>query len=142
MANDVTIVVEASLGDTLLKLELAKVAVNDLETPAALGFPSATTRTATVLQSPRNLRNELGNMGDRGPLGSIIRGFGNLAGAMLAPIQLGADMANNFEERRQVGQVRLIGSRVAGRVLRAFSPSVILSAVQSSRVLASTLGTL
>jgi hypothetical protein len=143
MANDVTIVVEASLGDTLLKLELAKVAVNDLEDAGgsagvALGDDSNRNSFSSRL---RNLRNELGNMGDRGPLGSVIRAFGNLGAAMLAPIQFGADMSKTFSGLGSVAAplIGVVSSVGAALVLLAAAIGAVTFA---ATVLATVLGTL
>lgn len=143
MANDVTIVVEASLGDTLLKLELARAAVNDLE---GAGFSAGRTLgddTDRNSFSSRlgNLRRALGNMGDRGPLGMVIRGFGNLAAAMLSPIQMGADFAKNFEQIGTVSQV-LVGG-LASLTIGVTGLAAAFAALAFAAVaLASVLGTL
>jgi hypothetical protein len=136
-------VVEASLGDTLLKLELAKVAVNDLEDAGgsagvALGDDSNRNSFSSRL---RNLRNELGNMGDRGPLGSIIRGFGNLGSSMLAPLQIASDLTSNMGK---VGQSAgaLVGIFASlGTTLAALAAAMFV-VVFAATALADILGTL
>jgi len=143
VANDVTIVVEASLGDTLLKLELAKLAVEDLDhagTMAGHNLGDETNHNSFAYRLGR-LRYALGNIGDRGPIGSIVRGFGNLASAMLAPIQAGADFAKNFEQAGTVGQalIATISSLGIGLVALAAAAMVVVFAAEA---LASILGTL
>ena len=143
MANDVTIVVEASLGDTLLKLELAKAAVNDLEDA---GFSAGRTlgddtNTNSFSRRILNLQQRLGNLGDRGPLGKIVRAFGNLGAAMLEPIQLGADFAQNFERMGTVAQVAV--AAFSSLAIGIVGLSAALTALVAVAIVAtSVLGTL
>ncbi len=143
MANDVTIVVEASLGDTLLKLELAKAAVNDLEDAGFSAGQTLGDDTDRNSFSSRigNLQRKLSNIGDRGPLGKIVRAFGNLGAAMLEPIQLGADFAKNFEQMGSVaeGFIGIVASLGIGLATLA---GVIAAVTFAATALASVLGTL
>src|SRR5437773_1151108 len=62
-----------------------------------LGAPRRQDTSRTSMSSRlRNLETRLGNLGDRGPLGMVIRGFGNLGAAMLEPLSLGSQLGENF----------------------------------------------
>lgn len=143
MANDVSIVVEADLGDTLLKLELAKLAVDDLGEAGSFAGKRIGDDTDRNSFSSRigNLRNALSNMGDRGPLGMVIRGFGNLASAMLGPIDLGFKFAQNFQQMGTVAQglIGVVASLGIGFVGFAATIAVVTFAATA---LATILGTL
>lgn len=143
MANDVTIVVEASLGDTLLKLELAKHAVEDLGDAGSvvgrdLGDESNRNSFASRMG---NLERRLSNLGDRGPLGMIVRAFGNLGAAMVAPVKLGAEFAENFERAGSVAQVA-IGSVAALGIGIAGLSAALAGLAAIAVVAADALGTL
>ena len=87
MANDVEIIVEASLGDTLVKLDLAKHAVNELGDAGsrvghALGDANNQTSFASRLD---RLGKTLSGFRVGGPfgLGAVVSGIVNLAGGAI-----------------------------------------------------------
>lgn len=143
MANDVVIEVEARVGDAIAQMTLTAAAVRALgdagsEASATIGDESD---GRTLSGRLSGLRRSLSNIGDRGPLGTVVRGFGNLASAMLAPLDIGFKFAQNFEQLGTVSQV-LIGSFASLGVGLAGLAAAIGVATFAATALASILGTL
>lgn len=143
MANDVVIEVEARVGDAIAQMTLTAAAVRALgdagsETSSKIGDERDGRSLSGRLSG---LRRTLSNMGDRGPLGMIVRGFGNLASAMLAPIDLGLKFAQNFERIGSVGQA-LLGVLVALPTAFIGLAAAVAAVTFAATALASILGTL
>jgi hypothetical protein len=143
VANDVVIEVEARVGDAIAQMTLTAAAVRALgdagsEASNVIGDDTDHRSLSSRLGL---LRNRLSNIGDRGPLGTVVRGFGNLASAMLAPIDEGFKFAQNFERMGTVAQsfVGVGSSLVIGLAAIASAIAVVTFAAEA---LASIFGTL
>ncbi len=143
MANDITIEVEARVGDALAQLTLTAGAVRMLADEADNAGSSIGDGRDNRTLSGRlsGLRNVLSNMGDRGPLGMVIRGFGNLASAMLGPLDMGMKFAENFQQIGTTGQA-LLGVLVSLPIAFVGVAAAIGAATFAATALASILGTL
>ena len=143
MANDVVIEVEARVGDAIAQMTLTAAAVRalgDEASSASTAIGDDTDRRSLSSRLSR-LRYTLGNLGDRGPLGMVIRGFGNLASAMLAPLDLGVKFASQFEQIGSIGQA-LIGI-ISTVTIGWFGFAAAIAAVTFAATAAATvLGTL
>lgn len=143
MANDVVIEVEARVGDAIAQMTLTAAAVRALGDEASSASAQVGTETDNRTLSGRltGLRRTLGNMGDRGPLGMVVRGFGNLAAAMLAPIDLGLKFAQNFEQLGSVAQA-FIGIGASLSIGLVGLAAAIAAVTFAATALATILGTL
>lgn len=143
MANDVVIEVEARVGDAIAQMTLTAAAVRALGDEASSASSTIGNENDGRTLSGRlgGLRRTLSNMGDRGPLGMVVRGFGNLASAMLAPIDLGFKFAQNFEQMGTVAQgfIGVVASLGIGLVGLA---ATIAAVTFAATALATILGTL
>lgn len=143
MANDVVIEVEARVGDAIAQMTLTAGAVRMLadEADNAGGVIGDSTDRRSLSGRLSGLRATLSNMGDRGPLGMVVRGFGNLASAMLGPLDLGTKIAGNFSQLGTVGQslIGVVATLTIGWVGFAAAVAVVTFAATA---LATILGTL
>lgn len=143
MANDVVIEVEARVGDAIAQMTLTAAAVRMLgdEASSTSSVIGDDTDRRTLSGRLSGLRRTLSGMGGSGPLGIVTRGFGALASAMLAPIDLGIKFASQFESIGSIGQalVGIVSTLTIGWVGFAAAAA---AATFAATALASTLGTL
>jgi hypothetical protein len=143
MANSVVIEVEARVGDAIAQMTLTAGAVRLLADEVDNAGSKVGTENDGRTLSGRlsRLQGTLSNIGDRGPLGKVIRGFGNLASAMLEPLDLGLKFAENFERIGTVGQ-SLLAVLVSLPVAFVGLAAAVAAVTFAATALADILGTL